>query len=433
MNYVNYGCIVEEINRLYDGYRSGYNYNMEELGRKLNTANLRLKTEAIELAKAGQISHALPLLHAYLKLYPSDVEVMAWQAACLPPADALEVLEQIMELDHDAPYLEAWWAACARQANSVKPTSYNNANSDAAADLPEKADKKPQLNAPQMVEVKASVTEAADASSDILEPQPENEGDGPISLSMLIPGFEALSDTSVIIPPPPPPAPPQVEPLPLLDATDWLARASSDARRSPEFTSEFNQQLSSFIGELNQLKWPEHKSEQIEDVAQRAFYNRGIELARSGEGKPERLQEAIEIFGQCRPPLGFAGLAETLVSASFVRENLYHPVGLVYAIFWADRALALDAFNIDALVARSEATARSDWRLLADITLGRLRLLAPDHPRRYAAEGWYEFRQGDKRRAAELLELARAKAITPAERRYAARLLEQVQPPVSQQ
>lgn len=128
------------------------------------------------------------------------------------------------------------------------------------------------------------------------------------------------------------------------------------------------------------------------------------------------------------PPLAFAGAAETLVSASYVRDQFYNPVGLVYAVFWADRALLLDPFNIDALVARSEATVRSTWHLLADITVDRLRLLAPAYPRRYAIDGWYEFLLGNRTRATELLRQAEATALTATEKTLCATMLEQVQP-----
>ncbi len=451
--------------------------------------DLKLRDEAIELADSGDTTRAEPVLRSYAKRYPDDLDALAWLALCVTPAEAVSIMDHILAQKPNAQYFRAMRAQYARLAASTpapsskspEPISTNSAYPFAVpvpAEQPASRPAEPvvvqELPPPEAINDTAStlypytvfgnstependrpttpavaiaesvaenVTSAADSTPAALQngasaATPLDIDNSPVSISELLPDFEALSDSAVIIPPPPPPAPPQVEPLPVLDPNDWLARAGSEARQNPEFTQEANQPLFGFIDFLNKLSWLDPARHPdgtfVEEADQRARYNQGLVLVRGSLGDYKKLAQAAQLFQQCRPPLCFAGACEALVSASYVHDRLYNPFGLVYAVFWADRALMLDPFNTDALVARSEATVRSRWRLLADITVDRLRLLAPTHPRRYAIDGWYEYLAGSPRRAAELLRLAIETALTPTEKELCTNMLNIVEPPVAQ-
>lgn len=428
-----------------------------------DNASLQLKDEALELAEQGEISQAEPLLRAYTERFPYDVEALAWLAVCVSPQEAISLIDRILDLDPEAHYASAWRAYCMRQITTPAPSAEvepprpislaDEITPATPLPVPVAADEAPTQ--PRLVEVEEIVATEDETPTqprlveERAEPETvenvappanleengaiEGEESGPVSLTGLIPDFAPLPDTAVIIPPPPPPAPPQVDPLPILDPSEWLPRATAEARRLSDLPPESTNQIFKLVDFLNKLSWldPLKTAEGafVEAADQRENYNRGIELARGWGGNFNKLTEAAQAFQKCRPPLAYAGAAEALVGVSYVNERLYNPLGLVYAIFWADRALGLDPFNIDALVARSEATVRSPWRLLADITVDRLRLLAPNHPRRYAIDGWHEFITGNPVRAAELLRQAVATALTPSEKELCNQMLQIVQPP----
>lgn len=452
-----------------------------------------IKAQAIELVSSGDFSGAAPLLRAYHERYPDDLEALIWLTVCVPPAEALPLTRRLIELQPDSIYARAWSAYYSAQVSPapapvvaapspvevVATSAYPYPVETEAPLKPAEPVLVKELEAPETLEepslypyaastngaasvpveetipvVAPAVAESAvvenpvvvvDENAATVEGKPVANGAtaadlegtveaGPVSLLELLPDFQPLPDTAVVIPPPPPPARLELDPLPLLDPNEWLTRASQDARRIPEISDEESSRLYKFIEFVNKSAWldpaPRNPDGSYQEQTEhRTLYNRGIELARGGAGNWNRLTEAIQLFRQCPPPLAFAGASEALVSASRIQEQIYNPIGLVYAVFWADRALTLDPFHLDALIARSEATVRSPWRLLADITVDRLRLLAPTHPRRYAIDGWYEFLQGNRPRATELLRQAVATALTPAEKRLCTQALELAQPP----
>ncbi|MEI6042978.1 MAG: hypothetical protein WCS37_01180, partial [Chloroflexota bacterium] len=179
-----------------------------------------LKLKAIELVGSGNISQAEQLLLDYIGRYPADVEALAWLAVCLPATAAIEVLDHLLTLQPQVPYLQAWrthYALMLSPETTSPPNPVTSSPSPTDTSAPE----------PETIE---SATAAPTETEAALLPQPTTElaqpeaiptaspypyvaaspngeditDNGPVSLADLLPDFEPLPDGAVVIPPAPP-------------------------------------------------------------------------------------------------------------------------------------------------------------------------------------------------------------------------------------
>ncbi len=163
------------------------------------------------------------------------------------------------------------------------------------------------------------------------------------------------------------------------------------------------------------------------------LFNQTVARVREVTGDWRTLAEPIDIFVGLPKPLCFVGAAEIMLPLSYLRGDLWAPVGLRQGLRFIARAQYHDPEQPDGLIIRVKLLtgyASDGWLRLAEETLELVKKAAPQHPRLPDAEASILVRAGKLEEALACVEVSIAQPPTPEELHVAlsrkARLLDRM-------
>lgn len=154
------------------------------------------------------------------------------------------------------------------------------------------------------------------------------------------------------------------------------------------------------------LPWGEHPRIATVEEAYPIF-NRIVGRVREITGDWASLSEPIGVFVALPKPLCYVGAAEVMLRLSYIRSDLWAPVGLRQGLRFVARSQYYDPEQPDALVIRIKLLvgyASDLWLRLAEETLEMLKAVAPGHPRLPDAEASILVRRGKLEEALACIE-----------------------------
>jgi tetratricopeptide (TPR) repeat protein len=165
------------------------------------------------------------------------------------------------------------------------------------------------------------------------------------------------------------------------------------------------------------LPWGEHpRIASVEEAY--PLFNQTVGRVRAVTGDWSALSEPIGIFARLPKPLCFIGAAEVMHPLSYLRGDLWAPIGLRQGLRFIARAQYHDPEQPDALMIRAKLLTgyNSDlWLRLAEETLEIARRVAPQHPRLPDAEASLLIRRGKLEEALACIEASLANPPTQEE------------------
>lgn len=160
--------------------------------------------------------------------------------------------------------------------------------------------------------------------------------------------------------------------------------------------------------QMADLRWGERPGTASVDEAYPLF-NRTVARVREVTGDWRLLSEPVAIFARLPKPLCYVGAAEVMLPLSYLRGDVWAPVGLRQGLRFVARAQYHDPEQPDALLIRVKLLAgyASDlWLRLAEETLELAKKAAPQHPRLPDAEASLLIRRGKLEEALACVEIS---------------------------